>query len=375
MLIRDWEDSGLKRAELDEWSVMYLVRLGAERYYRQPSEVMPSRLGVRTHMPDLRLSVVLCTYNGAAYLQQQLASLLSQSRRPDEIVIGDDGSTDTSWAMLQAFAEEAGTLGIHVYLTRHAVNLGYVENFSAMLQHATGDLVFLCDQDDIWRADKLDVMTNCFLQDPSLVLLHSDARLVDEGGSSLQHGLFEHLELSEAERQRVRDGAAFDVNLRRNIVTGATAAMRRVVVEKALPVGKGWVHDAWLGIIASALGRVDFLDAPLIDYRQHDNNQIGIRKRTWKMRLDDMLRPRAKLISEKADLLGVLLDHLRTIEPLPQCQIDRVRDMRAHFLLRQQINGRRISRVVPICHEYTNGRYGLYGTGVRGAFRDFLRRD
>lgn len=326
-------------------------------------------------MSGLKLSVVLCTYNGAAYLQQQLDSLLWQSRRPDEIVVGDDGSSDGTWAMLEAFSAKAGSQGIDVRLTRHPVNLGYVENFSSMLSQATGDLLFLSDQDDVWRVDKLEVMAGRFEQDPSLTLLHSDARLVDGQGSDLHRGLFELLELSEAERGAVKRGDAFDVLLRRNIVTGATAAMRRKVIEQALPVGQGWIHDSWLALIAASLGRVDFTDERLIDYRQHGNNQIGIRKRTWKMRFDDMLRPRLPLINDTVTQLQVLIERLAALVPAPGRQLQSVRDMHAHFQVRQRIRGRRVDRVLPIARELFRGRYQLYGTGMRGALRDFLRRD
>src|SRR5690606_2018916 len=85
----------------------------------------------RATMTRLRVSIVLCTYNGAVHLQPQLDSLLAQTRLPDEIVIGDDGSTDASVDMLQAFAVRARDAGIEVQLVRHRENLGYVDNFSA----------------------------------------------------------------------------------------------------------------------------------------------------------------------------------------------------------------------------------------------------
>lgn len=325
-------------------------------------------------MRGQRLSIVLCTYNGAAFLSRQLESFLSQTRQPDEIVIGDDASTDGTRDILEAFSEEASSRGIEVKLMRHASNLGYVGNFSTMLRHATGDLLFLSDQDDVWRNDKLEVMASQFRQDDSLMLLHSDARLIDEKGSSTEHGLFELLELSDQERRAVRAGDAFGVLLRRNIVTGATAAMRRVVVEQALPVRPGWIHDEWLAVIASVIGRVDFLDEPLIDYRQHGQNQIGIRKRTLRKRLDDLMGPQAKLIEETLVRLNNLADRLRDIRPFPARQVERIEDMLSHLAVRQRMMGGRMRRLIPIYREYIRGRYRLYNTGMRGALRDFLCR-
>ena len=328
-------------------------------------------------MSDLRLSVVICTYNGVSYLQEQLDSLLAQGRLPDEIIVGDDGSTDGSWDLLQAFTGRARDLGVDARLTQHPVNLGYVKNFESMLRQATGDVLLLCDQDDVWRKDKLEVVGRRFEQEPSMVLLHSDARLIDAKGGSLRHGLFESLELSPYERSTVRSGGAFGVLLRRNIVTGATAAVRRDVIDAALPIGNGWIHDEWLGIVAAAIGRVDFINDSLIDYRQHGANQIGISRRTWKMRLDDMLLPRTALIDDKVLRLRTLLDRLRGIKPslhCPDAKIESVEDAMAHFLARQKIEGARGTRVLPIFRELLKGRYRRYGTGVRGALRDFLRR-
>ena len=185
-------------------------------------------------MTQLRLSIVLCTYNGAAYLQPQLDSLLAQTRLPDEIVIGDDGSTDASVDMLQAFAARARDAGIEVQLLHHGENIGYVDNFSAGLRAAKGDVLFLCDQDDVWWADKLARMAERFEQDPALLLLHGDARLVDAEGHSLDCSLFEALQMTAQEREAIHGGRAFDVVLRRSFVTGATAALRRRLVARRL---------------------------------------------------------------------------------------------------------------------------------------------
>jgi len=326
-------------------------------------------------MPDLNLSVVLCTYNGAPFLREQLASLLSQTRLPDEIVMGDDGSTDGTWDILEAFVSAARSRGIEVTLVRQPANLGYVKNFASMLRVAKGDVFFLCDQDDVWRGDKLELMAARFRAEPSLMLLHSDARLIDDNGDSLPYGLFQSLALTESERQNIRQGNGFAAYLRRNIVTGATAALRRAVVDHALPIGDGWVHDAWLALVAAVLGRVDFLDEPLIDYRQHGGNQIGTRKRTLKMKVNDMLRSHTVSIREKVGSLGLLADHLRKLEPTPTRSIEQVLNMQAHFEARLHIHGWRAGRLVPILRELRSGRYHLYGTGKVGAMRDFLRRD
>lgn len=328
-------------------------------------------------MAQLRLSIVICTYNGAAYLQAQLDSLLAQDRLPDEIVIGDDGSTDATLAILRAFVAKAQDMGIAAQLRENTRNVGYVENFSLGLRQATGDVVFLCDQDDIWRSDKLALMAARFDDDPRLLLLHSDARLVDAGGESLHCSLFDALQMTPDEKLAIHNDRAFEVVLRRSFVTGATAALRRELVELALPVAQGWIHDEWLTAVAAASGRLDFIDAPLIDYRQHGGNQIGARKRSLIMKWQDLVLPRGRLLSGEARRLRRLEDFLaQSAVSGSMNRAAQVRHKRIHFERRVAI-GRlaRLRRMLPIWHEAQTGCYRRYGTGGRSMLRDLLRHD
>ncbi|WP_458071361.1 glycosyltransferase family 2 protein [Rhodanobacter sp. BL-MT-08] len=328
-------------------------------------------------MPPLRLSIVMCTYNGATYLQAQLDSLLAQTRLPDEMVISDDASTDGTPAILEAFAVTAGGLGIDVRVSRHTSNVGFVENFSSALRQASGDVVFLCDQDDIWRADKLAVMAARFAQDPDLLLLHSDARLVDAQGRSLNCSMFEALQMTAQEKQAIHDGRAFEVVMRRSFVTGATAAMRREVIALALPIAADWIHDEWIAAVVSAVGKLDFVDAPLIDYRQHGGNQIGARKRTLAMKWQDLILPRGKFLADEAMRLRRLEMFLMQASFFDGAvRAAQVTHKRAHFERRVAI-GRlpRYRRAIPVLREARAGDYRRFGTGARSMLRDLLRHD
>lgn len=322
-----------------------------------------------------RLSIVMCTFNGATHLQAQLDSLLAQARRPDEIVIGDDASTDASMEILRAFEPLARQHGIEVHLLCHPTNLGFVANFSATLQRASGEVLFLCDQDDVWHADKLATMAARFSADPDLLLLHSDARLVDAQGVSLGCSLFESLQLTDDEKHAIHRGDAFDVVMRRSFVTGATTAMRRELVQLGLPVARDWIHDEWLAAVAAASGRLDFIDAPLIDYRQHGANQIGARRRTWAVKWHDLRRPRGILLAREAARLHSLEKYFvaRRRRFDDDCA-GRIRHKRTHFEQRVAL-GRlpRIERLLPILREARAGNYRRYGTGGRSMLRDFLR--
>ena len=104
----------------------------------------------------LTVSVALCTYKGASYLGKQLESVLAQTRLPQEMVVFDDASPDGTWALLEAFEPRIRAAGIRLVMHRNPVNVGFVANFEQALQATTGDIVFLCDQDDVWHLDKIE---------------------------------------------------------------------------------------------------------------------------------------------------------------------------------------------------------------------------
>jgi len=332
---------------------------------------MTQPAAARANAPTV--STVVCTYNGAAWLGEQLQTLLTQSRIPDEIVIGDDASTDETWRVIETFAAQARARGIALKLTRRNERLGYVGNFSRALSEVTGDIVFLCDQDDAWHPDKIATMVARFAADPALTFVHSDARLVDAAGRDTGHGLFEALELSAHERDSVRSGDAFIVYLRRNLATGAASAFRRSLLDVALPLPHDWIHDAWLATLAAAIGRIDIIDDALVDYRQHGGNQIGMAVRTPLQRIADMFRPRNDTIRADAARLDALVARLEGRCADDAC-IEATRSMRDHLRTRLAIGGRPVwGRAAPVVREWTSGRYTLFGTGARSAIRDLLR--
>jgi len=232
-----------------------------------------------------RIGVALCTYNGARYLQAQLDSVLAQSMPVDEVVIGDDGSSDATLSIVASFATRARSMGIGVTVVQHQRNLGYVLNFSDAMQRCRADIIFLCDQDDVWHPDRVEAAVRRFHADPALLLLHSDARLVDGHGDALGGTLLEVLRVHPAEIDLERSGQALDAILLRNFVTGATCALRRSLLAQGLPIAARWSHDEWLAVIASLQGGLDLLPRPTIDYRQHGSNQIGASRRSFLQRL------------------------------------------------------------------------------------------
>lgn len=220
------------------------------------------------------VSVALATYNGERYLPEQLASIAAQTRGPDEIVIGDDGSTDGTEALVQAFA--AAHPAIEVHFTANPQRLGSSGNFEAIVSRCRGDVVVFSDQDDRWLPQRVERSLAALDADPAALLVFGNGTLIDGEGGPLDGTLFDSVDFAPAERACFQRGEAFDVLLRRNVVTGAAMAVRRTALERARPFGAGWIHDYWLALLCAAWGRVVLLDAPVIAYRLHAAQQVGV---------------------------------------------------------------------------------------------------
>lgn len=323
---------------------------------------------------SLTTSVVLCTFNGARFLQAQWDSVLAQSRLPDEIVVRDDASTDATCAMLDGLSRTAKDCGIRVRLTRNAANLGYVANFEAALADAAGDVLLLCDQDDVWRADKLETLVAAFVRQPATLLLCSDARRIDAAGAGLPRSLFDVLKVSKAELRRIHAGEGFGVLLRRSLATGATIALRRSFLADALPVGSGWVHDEWLAIMAAARGGFECIEEPLIDYRQHADNQLGMPERDLAAKWRDLVKPQATLIDALIARDEVLRERLLMLgSSVAADRIARAVDKLRHLRVRRALHGPLWARAASVIRESAAGRYRRYGSGWHMALRDLLR--
>ena len=318
-------------------------------------------------------SIAMCTYNGAAHIAEQLDSLLAQSCLPGQVVITDDASVDGTAALVEDFVLRALALGIAVEFIRHPVNVGFVANFSHALRRASGDVVFLCDQDDVWHPDKMATMLGAFEKRPDLTLLHADARLVDDNLADLGVSLFQALQLTRAELDLVHAGRAFDVLIRRSAATGATLALRRELIDVALPVPEGWIHDEWLAMIASIVGVVDALERPVIDYRQHGGNQIGARPRTLADRWNDLVRPRGAMFMKEVARMQALEAWLVQHE-CAGAERSMVTRRIAHFQARMAMDRRsHFARLPAIAWQWHEGNYALFSNAGRSALRDFLR--
>lgn len=325
----------------------------------------------------LSVSVALCTHNGAQYVAEQLRSILHQSLVPAQVVVSDDASTDDTVQIARDVfsrfgAERTGSAPVFTVL-RNRVPLRVTANFEQATLACTGDLIALSDQDDVWVPNRLERMVAEFAARDDLTLLHSDARLVDDGGSALGGTLSEAIGFSTWERRRIASGNALDVLLRRNVVTGATAMFRRGLLKAAVPFPDAWVHDEWLAMVAAITGRVDFLPEALTDYRQHDANQIGASRPTLGEKVGRVREPRCdrnrRLLARAQSLEARLAD----MEGIPEGVFELVAAKRRHEEARSALPDARALRLLPVLRMALGGGYRRFGRARYDIVRDVLQ--
>ena len=329
-------------------------------------------------IPAQRVSVALCTYNGSEFIEEQLRSILGQAVPAQEIVVSDDGSTDGTPAEVdRVFAawqvENPGQV-VALRLIRNPVPLGVTANFEQALTACTGDLIALSDQDDVWPPERLALLAAEFRARPELELLHTDARLVDEAGRPTGRTLLATLGVSPAERAAEHEGHAFDILLRRNIVTGATVMLRRGLVERARPFPAAWVHDEWLSIVAAATGQVDLLELPLLDYRQHAGNQIGASSLDAAGKLGRLRAPRTARNARLLARAQALQARSAGLQPAPSDKALALIDFKlAHERRRSTLPALRAARVASVLEGWRAGDYRRFGLGLQDVLRDLLQ--
>lgn len=218
------------------------------------------------------ISIALCTYNGAQYLQEQLESIAQQTRLPDEMVVCDDRSQDNTVDTVDSFASRVPFL---VRLINNKQNIGSTKNFEHCIELCTGDIIVLSDQDDVWQHDKLERIEEIFSNEAHKGAVFTDAKIVDEQLNPLRNTLWESMEFTKSEQKRFAKGKAVEVLVKHNVVTGATMAFRSEFKDLILPIPAIWVHDGWIALLVAYVSDLAMIPEPLILYRQHPQQQVG----------------------------------------------------------------------------------------------------
>ena len=201
------------------------------------------------------ISVCMATYNGAVYIKEQLDSILSQIGPEDEVVISDDGSTDATLEVIKSIGSPC------IRIVQGPRMKSPSKNFEHALAQAKGDIIFLCDQDDVWQPNKVAVMLQALKTAACVV---SDCRVVDAQLNVMDPSFYQVV--------RKHEGRWYNL-LVRNCYLGCCMAMRREVLDKALPFPKTVpMHDIWLGNVAAFYYSLRFIPDNLMVYRRHGKN-------------------------------------------------------------------------------------------------------
>jgi glycosyltransferase involved in cell wall biosynthesis len=221
------------------------------------------------------ISIAMTTYNGAAFLAQQLDTIIRQTRPPDELIVCDDLSTDETQAILESYSRRVR------FPMKVAINerrLGSTKNFEKAIRLCTGDLIALSDQDDVWRARKLEIIEEKFRKQPELGLVFTNGDLIDGSGAALPGDMWKAFHFTPTLQQRLAGPRAYDLLLSWPFITGATAVFRSEFRSLIVPIPSDaptFVHDRWISVAIAAVADIGSVKDPLIAYRLHAQQQIG----------------------------------------------------------------------------------------------------
>ncbi len=223
-----------------------------------------------------RVSVVMSTYNGEKFVGEQITSILASTYQDIDLYIHDDCSSDTTMDILNKYTAEYQDQ-VHVF--RNEVNLGYTLNFLQGLCHTTADYIMFCDQDDVWKPNKIaDTLKRLRLMEAQLgkdkpIAVFTDAVVVDGQLQELRPSFFKAGKLNPKKTDLAHI-------LMENKLIGCTvminAALRKILQSRKLPE-RARYHDWWIALIAASCGKIGFLPEQTLLYRQHGSNVVGNR--------------------------------------------------------------------------------------------------
>lgn len=326
-----------------------------------------------------RISVALCTFNGERFLPRQLASVQQQTRLPDELVVSDDGSTDQTLAIVRSFA---ASVSFPVKVFTNQRNLGSTKNFERAIQLCSGDLIALSDQDDIWLPHRIARSEQELDQHPEAGFVFSDGEIVDDQEQPVGSRMWPSTQFSQALREELMAGQ-YDLLFKYRFVTGATVMFRSRLRAVCLPIPPDWIHDEWLAAVVPAFAELRPIDEPLIFYRLHTSQQVGLYavpdppsgiQNPWN----------ALAAGESSDRYWSKLAKDITFAQaicarLSQASLDsRGERVLAHYQawlafasFRAGLPRSRVFRLVPVLHRY--GWYMKHTSGLRSAVKDLIR--
>lgn len=322
-----------------------------------------------------RVSVALCTHQGASFVGRQLESILEQTRPPDEVVVCDDASADGTVELVEEVAR--GT-SVPVRVRSNPSPLGFRRNFERAVAECSGDVVFLSDQDDVWLPEKIEAMLPAFTEDAAIA--HCDAVLAGpdlEGSGETVFGRHPPLGAGTSTPLELIWGMG---------VPGCTMAFRAELTKALVPFSELWSHDLWIALVGGALGDVVPVRRPLMLYRRHGGGagpsrhlDVGARGRAREgLRTrgpDDYGRDREKWgeVVERLEAYGGALPATDPRRDRLDAFLEEYRRRHALAVFREGVRRRpRPARLGPVLRRIATGDYRRFLRPVASPIKDAL---
>jgi hypothetical protein len=324
----------------------------------------------------MRISIAMTSYNSERFIGEQLESFAKQTRKPDELVVCDDQSTDRTIEILHEFASNSP---FSVRIVSNEQRLGVTQNFGQAVQLCTGDLIFLSDHDDYWFPDKLASHESIHQSDPGIGQVISNAEICDQRLNPRGLTMFSAKNIGTKRLAAINRGSLFDLIIRTPRVNGCTMSFSSSLRDVLLPIPTSTLHDVWLSLILSVLTRTHCIEKPLMQYRTHETQLCGIGAdpraiaragRGEEGEVEKFLRATEALIVYFEDAL----QRVRGFEGrlYRKDAANRLEQKLAHLAARCKIGGFHPGRFAILANEILNGRYIKYSTKI-GLVEDVKR--
>ena len=272
--------------------------------------------------------------------------------------------------LLEAFAARAP---FPVRILSNPQRLGVEGNFGRVIATCEGNCIALADQDDVWRADKLEKLSQA-LAAPIALAAFSDADVVDGNLAPLGYTMWQRVHFTPREQARLANGEGFAVLLKHRVVTGAALAFKVSLRDTALPIPSGWPHDAWLALISAAQGGLVAVPEPLIAYRQHGGNVVGgLRKPLAQEARTALALDRGDWYRGELGLWRTLAARIE-VSAAPAAVHEALTEKIAHLEARANLPAARWRRLPGVLREAAAGRYAHYARNWGSIALDLLVR-
>ena len=324
-----------------------------------------------------KITVAVAVYHGEKYIAEQLESLFRQTRLPDEILIGDDSDDDASFQVIESVREHySGELR---YI-RNNPRLGFLRNFINLANRASGDVIFFCDQDDIWQPEKIEALAGVLEQDTAAQMAVCNSEMMDANGKSFRETQLDGIPRFHEIIPQINAGKALFPLINQSIrFAGHNMAIRKEFVKVLNQIPEHYtIHDQWMQNAGALLGILRYVDRPLTRFRIHAGNTSTPRLK----KVRNSLLHRFQEISRSshdiflmAGWMGDLADFMKK-----ECPDSENRDLllnyAAYFTRRADLLSKKrlIRSLILMAHPGWFRDYLRYGVGIRSLLRDLIAK-